>query len=1033
MPFLSRLWHLLIDFKTTTLLLLLFAVAIAVATFIENDYGSDTAKALIYQARWLEVLYLLLSLNLIGNIIRLKLWRRGKRLALLFHAAFLVILLGAAITRYFGYEGTMHIRQGESENRLISSETYLRATISRGSHEESYEWPMLLSALGTNNFNVKAGDLAIELVRFQPSVERQLIEAPDGKLIMQIMVSDGHRTEELFLEANQTLKSGGIELNFHGEENLTGLGVHFFLKDGIIHLSSPEPMRMMEMDTQRISILKPGFAYPLRQKSLYTIGQTSFIVRAAHLSGKVELKEKPITGKGAKEQALTLRLTYGGATKELPILGTPGTLGTPVSVKLADATITLEYGAKIIELPFSLKLDEFILTRYPGSDSPSSYESRVVVEDPNGSTFPYAIYMNHVLDYKGYRFFQSSYDPDELGTILSVSHDPGKWPTYLGYLLLSIGMLANLFNPASRFGRLAEALRTSTPALALVVLLATSIQANAIENEKAAQEAIKIIKSYDPKAADAFSELLVQDMQGRIKPIDTLAREVVAKVSRNADLFGLSPNQIILGMITRPQLWQEVKMIRIGHPGINKALGIPEEEKMAAFSDFFDYNKPEIYKLKMLVEEANRKRPALRDKFDTELLKVDERVNICYMVYTGMLLRIIPKPGDPKQQWYNPAEAIQTFDENSSEAIRAMMAGYFTAVDEALASGDWSKSYRYLSLLATYQKKAGADIYPPETRIQAELLYNKTSPFESVGALLGITGVVLFIFAMIQILKPSPLSIMAISYGRIVLWVLFGLYTGGLVLRWYIAGHAPWSDGYESMLYIGWATLLATQIFGRYSPMVPGVGALMSGVILFVAHLGWLDPQITNLVPVLKSYWLNIHVSMITASYGFLGLGSLLGAVTLLLFTMRSPTKPSVDEAIMKLLKIDEMALIAGLTLLTIGNFLGGVWANESWGRYWGWDPKETWALVTILVYAAVIHQRFIPGANTPFAFAVTSTVAIASVIMTYFGVNYYLTGLHSYAAGDPIPVPMWVYVTTGAIIVLILLAARKRDMPIRI
>jgi cytochrome c-type biogenesis protein CcsB len=232
------------------------------------------------------------------------------------------------------------------------------------------------------------------------------------------------------------------------------------------------------------------------------------------------------------------------------------------------------------------------------------------------------------------------------------------------------------------------------------------------------------------------------------------------------------------------------------------------------------------------------------------------------------------------------------------------------------------------------------------------------------------------------------------------------------------------------MIYIGWATVLAGFIFSKRSPMTMASTAILAGLILFVAHLNWMDPQVTNLVPVLNSYWLSIHVAVITASYGFLGLGALLGFISISLFIIKNEKNSRhITLSIKELNSINEMSLMVGLMLLTIGNFLGGVWANESWGRYWGWDPKETWALVTILVYAVVVHLRFIKSIYSEFNFAVISLMAYSSVIMTYFGVNYYLAGLHSYAKGDPVPVPDFVPITYAVIFVFVALAFRNRKL----
>jgi len=234
-----------------------------------------------------------------------------------------------------------------------------------------------------------------------------------------------------------------------------------------------------------------------------------------------------------------------------------------------------------------------------------------------------------------------------------------------------------------------------------------------------------------------------------------------------------------------------------------------------------------------------------------------------------------------------------------------------------------------------------------------------------------------------------------------VIGVLFLIHTAGLVARWYISGHAPWSNGYESMVYVAWAAMLAGLIFGKKYPMVIGTSAFLSGISLFVAHLSWMNPEITNLVPVLKSYWLTFHVSVITSSYGFLGLSAFLGILAMILIIIRNDTnKNTVNIFITQITTINEISLITGLYCLTIGTFLGAVWANESWGRYWGWDPKETWSLITIVIYSFISHMRLIPSLKGLYNYNLASVAGFGSILMTYFGVNYYLTGLHSYGRG---------------------------------
>lgn len=366
--------------------------------------------------------------------------------------------------------------------------------------------------------------------------------------------------------------------------------------------------------------------------------------------------------------------------------------------------------------------------------------------------------------------------------------------------------------------------------------------------------------------------------------------------------------------------------------------------------------------------------------------------------------------------------------ENSKE-IKDLVSNYFSAIDRALESSNWSDATKSLEAIEEYQLKYAKDIIEESVKLEAEILYNSLNIFERLFPFYLLIGAIALLFAFLSILKPKLNLELPFRLFRYITILSFAIYTFGLALRWYISGHAPWSDGYESMIYIGWTTILAGLIFSKKSPMTLSATLILTGLTLFVAHLSWLEPQISNLVPVLKSYWLTIHVSLITASYGFLGLGAILGFINLILFIAREPKNRALNLSIKELSIINEMSLIVGLILLTVGNFLGGVWANESWGRYWGWDPKETWALVTILVYLFITHMRFIPNLNNYFALNVASLVGFSSVIMTYFGVNFYLSGLHSYAKGDPVPIPNFVYYTVAIVTIVIVLAYRKRDL----
>jgi cytochrome c-type biogenesis protein CcsB len=280
----------------------------------------------------------------------------------------------------------------------------------------------------------------------------------------------------------------------------------------------------------------------------------------------------------------------------------------------------------------------------------------------------------------------------------------------------------------------------------------------------------------------------------------------------------------------------------------------------------------------------------------------------------------------------------------------------------------------------------------------------------------------------VQIFKDKNKVIdIAVKALALVVLALFLVHTGGLIARWYISGHAPWSDAYESMIYVAWATMFFGLAFGRKSLLTIAATAFVTSMLLMVAHLSWMDPAIANLQPVLDSYWLMIHVAVIVASYGPFTLGMVLGVTVMLLMIFTTEkNKHNMSLNIQELTVINEMSLTVGLVMLTIGNFLGGMWANESWGRYWGWDPKETWALISIMAYAFIIHMRLIPGLRGRFAFNFASIIGIAFIIFTYFGVNFYLSGLHSYQSGQQILSYQYIAGTLLAVAILGYFAYRK-------
>ncbi len=1049
----KTVWSILVSMKTMVTLTVIFAVTIAIGTFIENDYGTETAWAEIYGARWFEILQILLAVNLVGNIIRFKLYKHKKLPAFIFHVGFLIILLGSGLTRYYGYEGVMHIREGQSENRMLSADAFVQITATDKDGKVYHtEKKILLSALGGNSFDealdIDGKTLHVKYKNYIKKAIKSAVEDPNGHPIVVYTVVTPSGPEKYFLSKGEYNDLGPFVMLFGDDDPgpIKKPYLHLYMKNGKFFFRSNTDIGWFKMQDQSKGVFKAYEEHPFKAKMMYLINGIQMVPQMTLAKGVK--KVVPVNENGMQLKmdqplsALVVDVEYDGKKKEVALMGMGKRFkGFTETVNFGDVKVALEWGSKEIILPFYLYLEDFVMQKYPGSMSPSSYESHVILfDEKNGVKMPYKIYMNHTLEYGGYKFFQSSYDQDEKGTVLSVNHDPGKWPTYIGYILLAVGLFLNLFNPNSRFGKLSRtryiesgAKAASIAVLLLIGLLQTPANAQSghqhMHTQPDMKTIIETVKKVDKNHAENYGSILMQSPDGRIKPIDSAAIDILNKIHGSDTVLGLTHNQVILGMTAQPSFWKRIKMIKVKHPEVKKLLGVPENEKYFAFNDIFD--KQGNYKLMKMVEEASRKRPAERGTFDKELLKVDERLNIAWMVYTGEFMRVFPLQHDHNKKWYSPTEALKTFPKEEAKEILAILQKNMKGFNKGLATGDWSLADEAVDEIKAYQRKYGADIIPAQSRVEAELLYNKLDIFNRLVPVYLLSGLILLMLIFARLVKPS-LNLKTPT--RVVVGILaiaFIAHTFNLGLRWYIAGHAPWSNGYEAMLYISWAIILAGILFAKQSEFAVSSTAIFAGITLFVAHLSWLDPQITTMVPVLKSYWLTIHVSVITASYGFLGLSALLGFIALILYIMlgfskEEETRRQIVLNIKETARINEMSMIVGLSLLTVGNFLGGVWANESWGRYWGWDPKETWALVTILVYTAVLHLRFVPKLWTTFNFTVLSVVAYSSVIMTYFGVNYYLSGLHSYAAGDPVPVPTWVYYAIAIVVILIAAAFRN-------
>ncbi len=782
------------------IMMVLLAIALAAATFVEKDFGARAARGMFYNARWVELIFFLLAVNLTGQIFLYKLYRKEKLTIMLFHLAFIIMIAGAAITRYTGFEGVMRIREGET--------------------------------------------------------------------------------------------SSAVE------------------------------------------------------------------------------------------------------------------------------------GNKTITLPFALKLDDFIVERYPGSNSPSGFRSLVTVIDGK-EQIPFSIYMNHILPYRGYRFFQSSFDEDEKGTILAVSHDPsGITVTYTGYILLFLFIILSLVNRNSFFRTVKPGYWSSAsrkPAAVIILLLSTSF-IHSING----QELIP-----GRTAAEHFGAVLAQDQKGRTKPLYTISNDILRKVTKEKRFNGLTPMQVFMGYSLDFDHWKDVKLIKVADRDLREQLGMKGD--YASFSDIVTLGETNRYRMAPLVEMAYSKPVNERTHFDKEVIKVDERLNICFMMGRGDFLRIFPVR-DSTGYWGTAVEAMK----NPANRIDSAFIATLIPVWGKLASGKVPVTKEMdpdncIAAIRSYQQEYSGYALPSLFKTESEIFYYKANIFEKLFPFYATAGLFLIIMVVAGIILGRQKGYLLSRILVILITTGFMFHTLGLGVRWYISGHSPMSNGYESMLFVSWVTMIAGFIFGRKSMLPLAATTVLAGMTLMVAHLSFMDPEITNLVPVLRSYLLTLHVSVITGSYAFLGLGAVLGIIVMVMLIFASEERRErIADTIDQVTVMNYKTLTIGLYLLTIGTFLGAIWANKSWGRYWGWDPKETWSLITILVYSIVIHSRNIPKMRDAYLFNVLSVVAFFSVLMTYFGVNYYLSGMHSYAGGDSARVPLAVFIVLTLLAGLLLVSGIRYRIAIK-
>ena len=1030
--------------RLMAILFIVFALAMALGTFVESWYSTETARIYIYNATWFEVIMLFFVINFLGNIAKYRLWRWEKWPILVLHLSWILIIIGAFVTRYISYEGMMPIREGATEKVFYSDKTYLTLYVDGEVNGEYKRRPFQDDILATPEglksslpwkYDFNGQEFTISYADFIQGAKEGIIPDENGAGFLKIVEAGDGTRHEHFLEEG---KVANIHNMLFALNNPTDGAINIQQSAEGYTLTSPFEGSFMRMADQFSGQVVADSTQVLNLRSLYTVGSMQFVIPEPLIKARKDIVPVPEAERTeATQDALVLDVTTGGKTIQKRILGGKGTAKFADAFELGGLNFTAAYGSKIYELPFGIQLNDFIAEKYPGTEKGyASFMSKITVRDER--PFDYDIYMNHVLDHQGYRFFQASFDPDERGTVLSVNHDRwGTGITYAGYTLLYIGLMGLMFFGKTRFREMARALdkvKKKKAALAFIALLfSTGLWAQDNEpplnhdHDAPAQARIDSLLAttmVSEAHAAQFGKLVVQDAGGRMKPINTFASEILRKVSFQTTYRDMNADQVLLSMMLSPALWYNVEFIALDkqkqNDSIRRIIGVEEGKRYVKATDFFDAQGN--YKLGPYVQDAYATNTP--NKFQQDFKDVDLRLGLLNRTLGGEILKIFPLLNDENNKWISAIE-YRTSQFTVSDTLYGNFIGnavpyYLMSVQGGLQSGDYTEADKLLKAFHQNQKNHGSEVLPTDRKVEAEVIYNKLDIFNRLYKFYALVGILMFFVLIFQIFRERKIWRILTYLFTGIIYIFFLWHTAGLIMRWYISGHAPWSDAYESILYVSWAALGMGLLLGKKSKLTLAASAFVTSMLLWIAHQSWVDPSIANLVPVLDSYWLMIHVAVIVGSYGPFTVGMILGVVSLILIILtNSSNKKRMKLNLKELGIINELVLTVGLVMLTIGNFLGGQWANESWGRYWGWDPKETWALISIMVYAFVLHMRLVPGLRGRWTFNFASIVAFGSIMMTYFGVNFYLVGLHSYASGAQVITPAFVWYTVAGVLAL--------------
>jgi len=846
----KKLANILFSTRLTAVLFIVFAISMGVGTFLEDAHGTTAARIWVYNTWWFEGIMLFFVVNFCGNIVRYRLYKKEKWATLLLHLSFVLILVGAFITRYISYEGVMPIREGETTATFLSEKSYLTVFIDGeidGVPKRRIISEPLELTEATNNFFTITTDynkqpVAIAYKNYITGAEMGFVENENGDRYLKMVEAGGGTRHDHYLKEGEVNNIHNLIFTF----NKPILGaINISVKDDQYFIESPFDGSYMRMADQKQGLLLKDSIQPLMLRSLYQTQQSQFVFPELAARGyydviPIEKKEK------GQQDALMIEVSSGEETKEIKLLGGKGFNNTMIKEQIGGLEMYFSYGSKSMELPFSLKLNDFIAEKYPGTQKMyKSFKSKVDILD-EGTSRPYEIYMNHVLDHKGYRFFQSSFDPDEKGTVLSVNHDRwGTLITYAGYILLYLGLMLILFTKGSRFKDLEQMLnkvkaKKKSLMISFLVLISSLSNAQTIPGHADPLKTLpskvqldSIIKAnvVSKEHAAKFGGIVIQDERGRMKPVNTFSSELLRKLSKKDTYEGLTADQIFVSMVENPFIWYSVPIIDIDwkNDSIRRILGVPKSERKVSLIDLVEPDGS--YKLDPYLEKASSTNTP--SQFEKDFLKMHEKFYLLNQALGGGILRIFPVPNDQSRKWVSMPQLNEVkFSGMDSVYTRQIIPIYRQSLTEARKTGDYSKPEDYIKSIKNFQRKFGGDILPDDKKIKAEIALNKYDIFRTLYRYYLLVGLLLMVFVIWRIFKASKIIRILINSMIVLAIALFFLHTSGLVIRWYVSGHAPWSDAYESMIYVAWATVAIGLAFGRKSNLTIAATIFVASIIL---------------------------------------------------------------------------------------------------------------------------------------------------------------------------------------------------------